>query len=106
MHERGLARARRPHNRDELTPAHVEAHAAQSVHGHIPGAVHLGHVADLDKDVRLGFRCPPNRHYGVPPGVVPRPPPPPWPPPEPPWPPRCPGRRLPRTAATITRSPS
>ncbi len=45
VHQGRLARARRPHNGDELAGLHEERHAAQGVHLDVAHAVHPGDVA-------------------------------------------------------------
>ena len=48
IHERGLARARRPHNGDHLAGAHLECDAAQSVDFDLTHLVDFGDVLDVD----------------------------------------------------------
>src|SRR5271157_2529699 len=48
VHERALARPRRPDDGDELAPAHRERYVAQRVHGRALGAVGLPHPTERD----------------------------------------------------------
>jgi hypothetical protein len=49
VHERRLARAGRPDDRDELALGDIDADAAQRADGHLADLVGLDEVADLDE---------------------------------------------------------
>ena len=51
VHQRGLAGARRPHDREHLASADLEVDAAQGAHLDIVKQIALGHVARLEHGV-------------------------------------------------------
>ena len=51
VHQRRLAGARRPHDRDVLAAPHLEVDAAQGVHCHLAGVVRLPDTFEREKDI-------------------------------------------------------
>ena len=54
VHERGLARARRAHDGDELARCNLQVHATQRVHG-LPGRIDLADIAQHDQRQRSAW---------------------------------------------------
>ena len=65
VHERGLARPGRAHDRDELTASDAERDAPERMHSDVARRIHLLDVRELDERTLARRRCPCGVSHGT-----------------------------------------